>query len=214
MDEVHLANKDYYHSGALSIQKTYLRRYLSSLARHQRTLKIRLKRQIAEPSSHKKSLLSSLLTKKIAKHARIKRKIIMLGKRIHNDNQDPLPYRALQLLRLYTERPAHMVNLQRVTELASFNGMDLSNCYMFYIQTRKSMTSNYTSLYSYMQFKLTPCRYKCLQTIGPSSLLSPTSQTLPRTTQLDHHSLILEDQAMLQQISLQVQNNTSLLHWT
>ncbi|KAK1349778.1 hypothetical protein POM88_054785 [Heracleum sosnowskyi] len=103
------------------VTNTCLQRYLSAVARHHRALKIRLKRQIAGSSSHNKSNLSTLLTKKIAKDARIKRKIIMLGKRIQNNNQDPQPYRALQLIQLYSRKPAQTVNLQRAIELAPFN---------------------------------------------------------------------------------------------
>ncbi|KAK1401603.1 hypothetical protein POM88_001208 [Heracleum sosnowskyi] len=109
------------HLGALSMQNTCLKRYLSAVARHHRALKICLKCQITGSSSHNKSNLSSLLTKKIAKDARIKRKIIMLGKRIQKNNQDPQPYRALHLMRLYSQKPTQIVNLQRAIELAPFN---------------------------------------------------------------------------------------------
>ncbi|KAK1399075.1 hypothetical protein POM88_008938 [Heracleum sosnowskyi] len=120
-DVVRPGNKDFYHPEALSMENTCLQRYLSAVARHHRALKIRLKRQIAGSSSHNKSNLSSLLTKKIAKDARIKRKIIMLGKRIQKNNQDPQPYRTLHLMRLYSQKPTESVNLQRAIEVAPFN---------------------------------------------------------------------------------------------
>ncbi|KAK1352679.1 ATP-dependent DNA helicase [Heracleum sosnowskyi] len=104
------------------VTNTCLQRYLSAVARHHRALKIRLKRQIAGSSNHNKSNLSTLLTKKIAKDARNKRKIIMLDKRIQKNNQDPQPYRALHhLMRLYSRKPTQTVNLQRAIELAPFN---------------------------------------------------------------------------------------------
>ncbi|KAK1389588.1 hypothetical protein POM88_017766 [Heracleum sosnowskyi] len=120
-DVVRPGTKDFYHPEALSMENTCLQRYLSAVARHHRALKIRLKRQIAGSSSHNKSNLSSLLTKKIAKDARIKRKIIMLGKRIQNNNQDPQPYRTLHLMRLYSQKPTQSMNLQRAIEVAPFN---------------------------------------------------------------------------------------------
>lgn len=47
----------------------------------------------------------------------------MLSKRIQKDNQNPQPYRALQIMLLYAQNPPQLLNLQHVIELAPLNGM-------------------------------------------------------------------------------------------
>ncbi|XP_074377792.1 uncharacterized protein LOC141719320 [Apium graveolens] len=116
-------NKDYQPLGALCLQNSSFHRSLSSIVRHERTLKIRLKRQMAA-NSPGGSIHTAFLKKMIAKQARMRRKIVILSRKLQT-NQG-LPYfSAMQIMHMCSQHPSQLLLLRHCIKLVPSNGLKL-----------------------------------------------------------------------------------------
>lgn len=98
-------DNNYCTLGAVSMRYTSFQRWLSALARRERTLKIRLKRRITAADCNTGDIHVTLLKKHIAAHARTRRKIAILSRRLRTD-QGLHPFSAVHIMRVCSQTPA------------------------------------------------------------------------------------------------------------
>ncbi|XP_074337453.1 uncharacterized protein LOC141674642 [Apium graveolens] len=119
MDQFLPANKDNCPLGAVSRQNTCFQQWLCSLARHERTLKIRLKRQMIA-SCNNESIYSHMIRRKIAKQARMRRKVVIVSRKLRTD-QGLHPFSALHIMRVCSQPPSQTLAYGPRTDLATSN---------------------------------------------------------------------------------------------
>lgn len=119
-----LADRSYSPLEAPSGPDIYFQRWLCSLARHERTLKIQLKRHMIA-AHHTESVHTALLKKKIAKQARTRRRIVMLSRKLRTD-QGLHPLSSLHIMRVCSQPPSHVLSPRARTDLAQSTGMLLT----------------------------------------------------------------------------------------
>ncbi|WOH08103.1 hypothetical protein DCAR_0727540 [Daucus carota subsp. sativus] len=115
-----LADRSYSPLEAPSGPDIYFQRWLCSLARHERTLKIQLKRHMIA-AHHTESVHTALLKKKIAKQARTRRRIVMLSRKLRTD-QGLHPLSSLHIMRVCSQPPSHVLSPRARTDLAQSTG--------------------------------------------------------------------------------------------
>lgn len=132
-------NNNYGPLGSVYVQDTCFQRWVSSLARHERILKIRHKRHmLADP--HNRSVHTTLLRKRIAKQARIRRKVVILSRK-HQTSQGLHYLTALRIMQVCSQLLSQVEISQHRTDLAPLNGIVLT---LSYIHKRAHFTVHYT----------------------------------------------------------------------
>ncbi|KAL8099598.1 hypothetical protein AgCh_032018 [Apium graveolens] len=101
-------------------------RWLSSIARHQRCLKIRLRRQLIA-DSHSQKIHTTLLKRSISKQARIRRNILILNRKVHTD-QGLHYFSAMQIIQMCSQHTSQLLVSHHGNELApSYATLSLLN---------------------------------------------------------------------------------------